>query len=151
MCGEGPAAQFPQSSPVSSAVRPNRERHAAASRGLTSSPPASFSFFSFSTSCQVSWVEQRQYLSPSLPSVSSPSLIENSCAHLTRPQQGPPAIWPHLHATALAANETLWRSCALMLPPPATDFSNIWSSKATGAKALNCRLEILDSLKEENR
>ncbi|TSK38515.1 hypothetical protein Baya_2931 [Bagarius yarrelli] len=27
-------------------------------------------------------------------------LIENSSAHLTSPQQGPPAIWPHLHASS---------------------------------------------------
>ncbi len=77
-------------------------------------------------------------------------LIENSGAHLTGPQQGPPAIWPHLHAGTPEANETLWKSWALMLVSPATDSSYISDSGALRAKALNCCLEILDSFKREN-
>ncbi|CAM4581445.1 unnamed protein product [Leuciscus chuanchicus] len=88
---------------------------------------------------------------PVSPSVSCLSaLIENSGAHLTGPQQGPPAIWPHLHSGAQTANETPWKSWALMLVSPATDSSYISDSGAIRAKALNCCLEILDSFKREN-
>ena len=48
----------------------------------------------------------------------SPVLIEDSAPHLTKPQQGSPAIWTHLHIESLAANETLWRNPLLMFPSP---------------------------------
>ncbi|KAA0715054.1 hypothetical protein E1301_Tti020594 [Triplophysa tibetana] len=85
------------------------------------------------------------HLPQSCPVSSALRLIENSGAHLTRPQQGPPAIWPHLHASTPAANEALWKRFALMRVSPATDSSYIADSGAIRAKALNCCLENLDS------
>ncbi|KAJ8002712.1 hypothetical protein DPEC_G00161780 [Dallia pectoralis] len=40
-------------------------------------------------------------------SYTHPALIQNASPHLTGPQQGLHAIWPHLHIESLAANETL--------------------------------------------
>lgn len=128
-------------------MRRNRGRHIASSRGPISSLAAG-DFFLLELSGWLSWAAAVP-VSRSVSSLST--LIENSGAHLTGPQQGPPAIWPHLHAGTPAANEMLWKSWALMLVSPATDSSYISDSGAIRAKALNCCLEILDSFKRENR
>lgn len=106
-----------------------------------------FFFFFLELSGWLSWAAAVP-VSPSVSSLSA--LIQNSGAHLTGPQQESPAIWPHLHVGTPAANETLWKSWALMLVSPATDSSYISDSGALRAKALNCCLEILDSFKREN-
>lgn len=72
-------------------------------------------------------------------------MIKDSAPHVTSPQQGPPAIWPHLHIESLASNETLRRSSPLILPSPAAQLRNFSGKVARGTKALNCCLKMLGS------
>ncbi len=62
-CGEVSDTHLLQSCPVSSAVRRNRGRHIASSKGPTSSLAAGVFLF-FSWNCQVGWAGQQRYLSP---------------------------------------------------------------------------------------
>lgn len=74
-CGEVSDTHLLQSCPVSSAVRRNRWRHIASSKGPTSSLAAGvFFFLSLSWNCQVGWVGQQHYLSPPQFCPSPPSL-----------------------------------------------------------------------------
>lgn len=142
----GPEAQLLWSSPVSSAVKPNRGRCILHHRGAAN-PPCQQDFFYFILFYFALAVRAAQLCRSSTCLLLFPALlhhlIDKSSAHLTRPQPSGPICM-------LAANETLRRNWGLRLLPSVTGCSNIWSGMATGAKALNYRLEIHNSFKEEN-